>query len=136
MEPDNTKKKPAEAGLVELYDVALALVHKRGQLFKLLRANAVCEEGNDVFDATLKRLQYLERVSNEVQLALRDLVGIEDGTGGVEAIGKEKLWALLLHGTSAVRKENAGAVMYGDSEPTPHNPPRRIPRPEGEGSPF
>lgn len=75
---------------IELCDVALALIHERRQLLKLLRADAVGKEGHDLFSATFKRLKSLERVSHQIQLAFRNPVGVEDDRGGVEAVRKEK----------------------------------------------
>jgi hypothetical protein len=97
------RKKPAEAGLMELCDVALTLIHERRELLKLLRADAVSEERHHVFDATLKRLKDLEQVSHEVQLAFRNAMGVEDSAGGVEAVWKQKRRALVPDGPSAVR---------------------------------
>jgi hypothetical protein len=76
------KEKAPLGELVKLCDVALALVHERGQLLKLLRENPVSEECDHIFNATLKRLKNLERVSHEVQLAFHNPVGVEDGRGG------------------------------------------------------
>ena|ERR1700687_840673 len=117
----NKEKAPLEE-LVELCDVALALIHERGQLLKLLRENSVSEECDHIFNATLKRLKNLERVSHEVQLAFRDAMGVEDSRGRIEAVGKEKRRALVLHGTSAVRQQSAGATRARES--AAHNPPR------------
>src|SRR6266478_5506869 len=87
MKPDGRdRKKPAEAGLIELCDVALALIYERGELLKLLRADAVSEERDDVFNATLKRLKDLGRISHQVQLAFRNSTGVEDGRGRIETV--------------------------------------------------
>ena len=50
MKPDGRDRK-----IIELCDVALALIYERGELLKLLRADAVSEERDDVFNATLAR---------------------------------------------------------------------------------
>jgi len=118
------KEKAPLRELIELCDVALALIHERRQLLKLLRADAVGKEGHDIFNATFKRLKNLERVSHQIQLAFRNPVGVEDSRGGVEADRKEKRMALVLHGSSAVRQQPAGAIMHGDSESAAHNAPR------------
>jgi hypothetical protein len=118
------KEKAPLRELIELCDVALALIHERRQLLKLLRADAVGKEGHDIFNATFKRLKNLERVSHQIQLAFRNPVGVEDGRGGVEAVRKEKRRALVLHGPSAVCQQPAGAIMHGDSESAAHNAPR------------
>jgi hypothetical protein len=110
--------KPAEAGLIELCDVALTLIHERQELLKLLRADAVSEERDDVFNATLKRLKDLGRISHQLQLAFRNSMGIEDGRGRVEAVGEQKRRAFVLHGPSTVRQESAGAIVHGDCEVT------------------
>ena len=81
------KEKAPLGELVELCDVALALIHERGQLLKLLRENPVSEECDHIFNATLKRLKNLERASHQVQLAFHNPVAVEDGRGGV---GEEK----------------------------------------------
>ena len=83
------KEKAPLGELVEVCDVALALIHERGELLKLLRADAVSEERDDVFNATLKRLKDLKRVSHQVQLAFRNSMGVEDGRGRVEAVGEQ-----------------------------------------------
>jgi hypothetical protein len=101
------KEKAPLRELIELCDVALALIHERRQLLKLLRADAVGKEGHDIFNATFKRLKNLERVSHQIQLAFRNPVGVEDDRGGVEAVRKEKRRALVLHGPSAVRQQPA-----------------------------
>ena len=102
------KEEKAPLGeLVELCDVALALIHERGHLLKLLRANAVSKECDHIFNATLKRLKNLESVSLQVQLALHNPVGVEDGRGGIEAIGE----ALVLPSPSAKRQRSTGAII-------------------------
>ena len=130
------KKKPAEAASIELYTVALALVHERGELLKLLRDNAVLKESDAIFNAALKRLQDLEEVSHEVQLALCNVVSVKNVGGEIKTIGKEKLGAVVLHRPPAVHKQGARAAVYGDGKPTPHNTLRRLARSEGERSPF
>jgi hypothetical protein len=69
------KEKAPLGQLVEMCDVALALIHERGQLLKLLRANPAGKDRNNIFTGTLKRLKNLERVSHQVQLAFRNPVG-------------------------------------------------------------
>ena len=118
------KEKAPLRELMELCDVALSLVHERGQLLKLLRTNSISEERNNIFNAALKRLQYLERVSHEVQLAFRDAMGVEDSGCGVEAVREKKYGALFLDRPPAVGKQRARTVVYQDSEPASHNPPR------------
>jgi len=118
------KEKAPLGELVELCDVALALIHERGQLLKLLRENPVSEECDHIFNATLKRLKNLERVSHQVQLAFHNPVGVEDGRGGVEAVREEKHRALVLPGPSAIRQQSAGTIMHGDSESAPLDAPR------------
>jgi len=112
------RKKPSEAGLIGLCDVALALIHERVELLKLLRADAVSEERDDAFNATLKRLKDLERVSHQVQLALRNPMGVADSTGGIEAVWEQKRRAFVLHSPSTVRQQSAGAIVHGDCEAT------------------
>jgi hypothetical protein len=58
--------------LIEVCDVALALIRERTQLFNLLRAYSVCEEVHNPFNSSLERLQHLEQVSDQIQFALRD----------------------------------------------------------------
>ena len=101
------KEKAPLRELVEVCDVALALIHERGHLLKLLRANAVSKECDHIFNATLKRLKNLESVSLQVQLALHNPVGVEDGRGGIEAIGE----ALVLPSPSAKRQRSTGAII-------------------------
>jgi hypothetical protein len=123
MKPDGRdRKKPAEAGLIELCDVALTLIHERRELLKLLRADAVSEERDDVFNATLKRLKDLEQISHQVQLAFRNPMGVEDGRGRVEAAGEQKRRAFV-SGASAIGQQSTGAIVHGDGEATAHNPP-------------
>jgi len=71
------KEKASLGELVEVCDVALSFIHERTQLFKLLRAYSVCEEFNDIFNSSLDRLQSLERVSDQIQLALRDVMSVK-----------------------------------------------------------
>ncbi len=71
------KEKASLVELVEVCDVALSFIHERTQLFKLLRAYSVCEEFNDIFNSSLDRLQSLERVSDQIQLALRDVMSVK-----------------------------------------------------------
>src|SRR5260370_25747328 len=78
------KEKAPLGELVEVCDVALALIHERAELFKLLRANAVSEERDNVFNSTLERLQHLERVSDQIQLALHDAMSVNDCAGGIK----------------------------------------------------
>jgi hypothetical protein len=82
--------------LVEMCDVALALIHERAQLFKLLRTYSACEERNNIFNATLKRLKDLERISQQVESAFCNPVVVRDGRGGVEAVPEEKPRAIVL----------------------------------------
>lgn len=101
------KEKAPLRELIELCDVALSIVHERGKLLKLLRANTVGKERDDVFNSRLKRLKDLERVSHKVQLAFSNSMDVEDCGGRVETIRKEKLGPLVLHGTSAVGQQTA-----------------------------
>lgn len=126
------KNKPAEAGLLEVYDIALSLVHERGLLLKLLRANAVRKKRDNVFNATFKRLKRLEGISHQVQLALRHLGGVEDGAGRVEAVGKQELRALVFYGPPAVRKKSSRAVVNRNSEPAAHDASRGVSGTVGE----
>jgi hypothetical protein len=75
-------KETASLGeLLDVCNVALALIHERGQLFKLLKETPVGEERNDTVNTALKSLQHLERVSNQIEFALCDVMGIKDGAG-------------------------------------------------------
>jgi hypothetical protein len=66
-------KEEAPLGeLIDVCNVALALIQERGQIVKSLRADAASEERNDVFDAAVKRLKELEGISIQVHLAIRD----------------------------------------------------------------
>jgi hypothetical protein len=67
-----SKEKAPLGELIDVYNVALSLIQERGQIFKLLRADAASEERNDVFDAAVKRLKDLEGISDQVHLAFRD----------------------------------------------------------------
>jgi hypothetical protein len=83
------EKGPREAGRsisIELCDVAFALIHERVELLKLLRENAVCKKGDHALDAALERLKHLERVSHQVQLAVRNSMGVKGRAGGVEPV--------------------------------------------------
>ena len=51
-----------------------------------MRADAVSEERDHILNATVERLQHLERISHQVQLAFRNPMSIEDSAGGIEAI--------------------------------------------------
>jgi hypothetical protein len=97
------KEKAPLGELVEVCDVALSFIHDRTQLFKLLRAYSVCEERNDVFNSTLKRLQYLERVSHQIQLALRDAMSVKDCAGGIKHVRKNQGRTFIAGGAPAVR---------------------------------
>ena len=76
------KEKAHLRDRIQLCDAALALIDEQRQLLKLLRANPVSEYGNKAFNAPLKRLMDLERVSHDVGLAFRGRVAIEHGRGG------------------------------------------------------
>ena len=76
------KEKAHLRDRIQLCDAALALIDEQRQLLKLLRANPVSEYGNRAFNAPLKRLMDLERVSHDVGLAFRRRVAIEHGRGG------------------------------------------------------
>ena len=41
-------------------------------------------------------------------------MGVEDGRGGVEPVGKQERGALVLHGPSAIRQQGAGVIVHGD----------------------
>jgi hypothetical protein len=74
--------------LLNVFNVALALIHERGQLFKLLRETPIGEERNDTVNTALKKLQHLERVSNQIEFALCDVMGIKDGAGKIGIMAK------------------------------------------------
>jgi hypothetical protein len=109
---------------VALCDVALALIHQRRQLLKLLRENPGSEKSNNIVNATLKRLKDLEQVSRQIQLAFRDPVGNKDGGGAVEGVGEDESGTLVLHSAPAIPQQSAGPIMHGDSESAGHNAPR------------
>ena len=98
-----SEEKAPLGELIEVCDVALSFIHERTQLFKLLRAYSVCEERNDVFNSTLERLQDLERVSDQIQLALRDVMSVRDGAGGIKPVRKNQGRAFIPDGAPAVR---------------------------------
>jgi hypothetical protein len=77
-----SKEKVPLGELLDVCDVALALIQERGQIFKLLRADAGSGERNDVFDAAVKRLKVLEEISDQIRLAFRDAMMER---GGMEA---------------------------------------------------
>jgi hypothetical protein len=95
------KEKARLGELVEMCDVALALIHERTQLLKLLRTYSVCEERNNIFNAALKRLKNLERVSDQVRLAFCNPVGVEDGISRFMRSGRNS--GLKLISSLAVR---------------------------------
>ena len=97
------KEKAPLRELVEVCDVALALIHERAELFKLLRANAVSEERDNVFNSTLERLQHLERVSDQIQLALHGAMSVRDCAGGIKPVRKSQGRAFIPDGAPAVR---------------------------------
>jgi hypothetical protein len=86
---------------------------------KLLRANPIGEEPNNIFNAALKRLQYRERIWHEVQLALGNPVSVKDGGGWVKAVREKKLRALFFYRPSAISQQRARTIVYRDSEPAP-----------------
>ena len=96
------KEKAPLGELIEVCDVALALIHERTQLFKLIRAYSVCEECKDVFNSTLERLQHLEQVSDQIQFALRDAMSVRDCAGGM-TVRKNQGRAFIRDGAPAVR---------------------------------
>jgi hypothetical protein len=116
--------------LIELCGVALSLIHERRQLLKLLRANPAGEERDTTFNTALKRLQYLEGISHEVQLGFRSLASVKCSEGRVEAVRERKLRALFSHRPSAVSQHRARTIVYSDSEAAPHNSPREKPDPK------
>jgi hypothetical protein len=101
------KEKASLGELVEVCDVALSFIQERTQLFKLLRAYSVCEDPNDIFNSTLERLQRLERVSDQIRLALRDVMSVKDGAGGIKPVLKNQGRAFIPD----------GAPQYARSEP-------------------
>jgi hypothetical protein len=101
------KGKASLGELVEACDIALFFIHERTQLFKLLRAYSVCEEFNDIFNSSLERLQGLERVSDQIQLALRDVMSVKDGAGG-KPVRKNQGRAFVSDGAPAVRDRARG----------------------------
>ena len=101
------KGKASLGELVEACDIALFFIHERTQLFKLLRAYSVCEEFNDIFNSSLERLQDLERVSDQIQLALRDVMSVKDGAGG-KPVRKNQGRAFVSDGAPAVRDRARG----------------------------
>jgi hypothetical protein len=94
-------------------NVALALIHERGQLFKLLKENPVGEEPNDTIDTALKRLQDLQRVSNQIEFALCDVMGIKDGAGRIGTMAKSSAGSL-----SAQAPFLRTPIVDGDGKPT------------------
>ena len=56
----------------------------------------------------------VHRVSYQIKLAFRNPMGVEDGRGGVEPVGKQERGALVLHGPSAIRQQGAGVIVHGD----------------------
>jgi hypothetical protein len=79
-----------------VFNVALALIHERGQLFKLL---------NDTIDTALKRLQDLQRVSNQIAFALCDVMGIKDAAGRIETMAKISTGLSFSTGTFSVHPD-------------------------------
>jgi hypothetical protein len=98
-----SKEKAPLGELIEACEVALALIHERTQLFKLLRAYSICEEPNDVFNSTLERLQHLEQVSDQIQFALRDAMSARDCAGGMKSVQKNQGRAFIRDGAPAAR---------------------------------
>jgi hypothetical protein len=80
-----SKQKVPIGELVDVCNVALALIQERGQIFRLLRADDGSEEPNEVFDAAVKRLKDLEEISDQIRLAFRD--AMERGATKLGAAG-------------------------------------------------
>jgi hypothetical protein len=89
--------------LLNVCNVALALIHERGQLFKLLRETPISEERNDTVNTALKQLQHLERVSNQIAFALCDVMGIKDGAGKIGTMAKSSAGLSFSTGTFSAR---------------------------------
>src|ERR1700722_15170734 len=100
---------------------ALSLVHERGELLKLKRRHVLGEKGDDVLDAALMRREHLKRIADKEQVALDDAVRVEDRNARIEAVGEKQERALVLHGSSAVGKQDTGRVMNGNGEPSAHD---------------
>jgi hypothetical protein len=97
-------KETASLGeLLDVCNVALALIHERGQLFKLLKETPVGEERNDTVNTALKRLQHLERVSNQIEFVLCDVMGIKDGAGRIGTTAKSRAGLSFSTGTFSAR---------------------------------
>lgn len=95
------KERAPLGELVKMCDVALALVQERRELFKFLRMNAVSAERSEIFHAALKRLQDLEQISDQLQLAFRDAVS-GDSADGIEHVWEKQGWTLFPDGSPAV----------------------------------
>jgi hypothetical protein len=89
--------------LLNVCNVALALIHERGQLFKLLRETPIGEERNDTVNTALKKLQHLERVSSQIEFALCDVMGIKDGAGKIGTMAKNSAGLSFSTGTFSAR---------------------------------
>jgi hypothetical protein len=109
---------------VALCDVALALIHERRQLLKLLRESPRSENSNNEVNTTLKRLKDLEQVWYQIRLAFRDPVGNQVGRGTVESVREDESGTLVLDRALAIPQQSAGPIMHGDSESAGHNAPR------------
>ena len=75
---------------IDVCDVALAFIHERTQLLKLLRAHSACEEPNDVFNSIRERLERLEQVSEHIQFALHDVMFAGDRLGEMKSARKNQ----------------------------------------------
>jgi hypothetical protein len=69
-------------------DGALALIRERCRLFEVLRAAPISEEGEDTLNAALQELHHLERVSNQIEGSLCDMMRLADSADGINARGK------------------------------------------------
>jgi hypothetical protein len=91
----SSKETACVGDLLNVCDGALALIHERCRLFEVLRATPIGEEREDTLNAALEKLHHLERVSNQIEVALCDVMRLADSAGGIGARGKRS--AELLH---------------------------------------
>jgi len=82
------KEKSSLRELIELCDVALALIHERRQLLKLLRQMPSVRKAT-TFQCHFQTPEEPGAGLAPIQLAFRNPVGVEDDRGGVEAVRKE-----------------------------------------------
>jgi hypothetical protein len=103
--------------LKERDGVYFLFIHERAQLLQLLCRDPLGEEAHDILNSIFKRFQNVERVADEIELAFRYSVRVEDCRPRIKSIGEDKQWALVFYRPGRVidgviRSDYGGALGW------------------------